>query len=638
MADPLLTAFRDRLRTEAGPALWAEIEQAALARRDVRAGHTDWGLFCEDAGLVNLAFREFQLALRDDPSDAVAAFRLAHHYRERGDTARAAGLLERLLATDPARPDWLALYVDVLRDDDAEPRARAALERAVQAGLPADRAAALRRPGTAADEEPPDEGSLAPCDADCVRFHTLFAGREDVHARQWAGPRGDGGYSPVHEPFTPAVARNHLLGTYTVGIYPIRLDGTCTFFALDLDVDKAAVEQARTRPAFARQVRADLRGEARRLLDLLRGLGFRPLFEDSGYKGRHLWAFLEQPESADVLHLFGRQLLAWQAPQLPRGLHLEFFPKQGDRKGKGLGNLIKLPLGIHRRTGRRAALLDDDGQPLAQPLAALRGIVRTPRAVLYAAVERLKGQLPHPQPPAPADGDGGSKEEKSSGPPPPAPAPSWAEADFQADPRFRHLLARCPVLAELKRTVDEHRRLSHEEQLVLIHTLGHVEGGPQAVNYLLGRCVDVGPEKFLKDRLKGNPVSCPSIRKKIGHVTRRVPCNCPFDYAPDRYPTPVLHLLTLPADTPPPPAVPAADAETLARRYAAATARLQEVRREHAELERSLADALRALPERTIACPGGRYRLVERDGLEELLWEQELRRTDTNDAERGDSP
>ena len=80
--------------------------------------------------------------------------------------------------------------------------------------------------------------------------------------------------------------------------------------------------------------------------------------------------------------------------------------------------------------------------------------------------------------------------------------------------------------------------------------LGHLEGGPLAVNYLFSKCVDVGPEKFLKDRLKGNPTSCPTIRKKIPHVTRRLPCNCPFDYAPDRYPTPVLHLLTLKETTP----------------------------------------------------------------------------------------
>ena len=117
------------------------------------------------------------------------------------------------------------------------------------------------------------------------------------------------------------------------------LDGTCTFFALDLDIDKAALEQAHGRPDLARSLRQTLRGEGLRLRGVLRELGFIPVLEDSGYKGRHLWVFLEQPESARVLHLFGRLLLSGEQPHLPPGLHLEFFPRQGSAGGKGLGNL-----------------------------------------------------------------------------------------------------------------------------------------------------------------------------------------------------------------------------------------------------------------------------------------------------------
>ena len=75
--------------------------------------------------------------------------------------------------------------------------------------------------------------------------------------------------------------------------------------------------------------------------------------------------------------------------------------------------------------------------------------------------------------------------------------PGETEADFEADPRMRRLLTECPVLAELKLQVDKHRRLSHDEQVVLIHTLGHMPGGPQAVNYLLQKCVDVAPDAGL---------------------------------------------------------------------------------------------------------------------------------------------
>lgn len=623
MPDDLLTVFRNRLQYDTEPALAGDLERTVLARREQRGGHADWGQLCEQAGLLNLAFREFQLALRDNPGDPAAAFRLAHHYRERGDVDRAAALLERLLQTDPAREDWLTLLMEVLGNDNAQPRARAALERAVRAGLPPERARILACTTANDEENPPGDEDLSPTDADCVRFQALFAGREDVHARQWAQGK-QGGYSPVHEPLTPAVVRNHLLGNATVGVYPIRLDGTCTFFAIDLDIDKAALEQARGRPDFARGLRDALRQAAARLLAALRSLGFTPLFEDSGHKGRHFWVFLAEPEAAEVLHRLGGFFLAWQAPQLPPGLHLEFFPKQAALKGQGLGNLIKLPLGIHRRTGRRAVLLDDAGRPLAHPLAALRGVVRVSRADLYAAGTRLKSLIPATA--APPKGSavslaGPGEVSPPKGPPPPPPAPAWTEADFEADVRVRHLLGHCPVLAALKRTVEEHRRLGHEEQLVLIHTLGHLEGGPLAVNYLFGKCVDVGPEKYLKDRLKGNPVSCPSIRRKIAHVTRRVACNCSFELAPNRYPTPVLHLLTLSTDVPPPAVSVPGEVVTLAARFAALARRREEIEREYQELQRAFLTALAALPERMVACPEGRYHLVQQDGMDELIWE-----------------
>src|ERR1051326_3315061 len=135
MPDALLDALRTRLQGP-DPTLAQDLEAAVLARKDERAGHTDWGLLCEEAGLFNLAFREFQLALRDQADDTVAAFRLAHHYRERGDATRALDLLERLLTREPAQEEWLALYIDLLREEGAEPRIRAALRKALCAGLP----------------------------------------------------------------------------------------------------------------------------------------------------------------------------------------------------------------------------------------------------------------------------------------------------------------------------------------------------------------------------------------------------------------------------------------------------------------------------------------------------------------------
>ena len=661
MSATQLDSLREQIASGAPPeALAGEIEAAVVARRGERGEHTAWGLLCEQAGLLSLAFTEFQLALRDDRDDDTAALHLAAHYRERGDAERALKLLERLLDRGPARQEWLEPYLELLADDGARPRIAVAIDRAQQHGLPADAAARLRarwlparktaggpRGACAPDAHesgyappdahesgyaPPDShesgyAPFAPSEADCIRMHTLFAGQEGVYARQWAKPGGETGYSPIHEPLTPAVLRQHFGGQFTVGVYPVRLDGTVTFFAVDLDIDKAALAHARGDPDFAQELRESLAGEGPRLLAALRELGFAPLFENSGYKGRHFWVFLAEPAAAEAAHLLGRMFLAWQSPRLPPGLHLEFFPKQASLKGKGLGNLIKLPLGIHRRTGKRSVFLNERSQPLADQLAALRSAERLPRAALRAAIERLKTLAPLAQAdrpsaePAPWEGESqaATTPVKPPRPAPPPPAPIWTEADFEADPRIRHLLAECPVLAELKRHVDEHRRLSHEEQLVLIHSLGHVAGGPQAVNYLFNKCIDVGPEKLMKDRLKGNPVSCPSIRKKIPQVTRRVACCCPFEFAADRYPTPVLHLLTLKETVPAAPA-PAADVSGIAERFSVLDRRRAEIDREWQAQRSALIAALAALPDRQVACGGGQYRLDEKDGVEELIW------------------
>ncbi|MBM4001264.1 MAG: hypothetical protein FJ297_17310 [Planctomycetes bacterium] len=637
---PQWRVLQETVRTGDADGARRAIESMVAARRDAVGEHTEWGLVCEQAGLLALAFTEFQLAVRDRPDDPIAGFHLAQHYRERGDTGRASGLLARLLESNPAEETWLRLYVEILCEDGAAPRAVEAIDRAAEQGLDPSTANVLRRStGASRDDDHEDAAEkwkreLVPTDADCVRFHTLFSGREGVYARQWVKPDGEGGYSPIQEPLTPQVVRNHLLGNYTVGVYVLRLDATATFFAVDLDIDKQALQRARGDHRYAQTLRDTLRAEGPRLLGALRELGFEPVFENSGYKGRHYWVFLEEPEPAESLHLLGRLFLAWQAAQLPPGFHLEFFPKQPTLKGKGLGNLIKLPLGIHRRTGYRSQFLDDRGEWIDDPLGALRGVSLMGRDRLHAAIQRLKGM------PEAAGGGagsvGGSTEAERPpwegeggratvpGPPPPARMPVWTEADFDADGRMRHLLAHCPVLAELKRIVDGHRRLTHEEQLVLIHSMGHVEGGPQAVNYLFAQCSDVGPEKYMKDRLKGNPVSCPSIRKKVPHITRRVACRCPFEFAKDRYPSPVLHLMTMSDGSPGAAAAPQAlDVATLARRYGVADRKRADVLREWEQLKEAMVAALRGLPDRCVKCDGGWYCLVEKEGIEELRWDRE---------------
>jgi hypothetical protein len=639
-------ALREALRA-GDPQALERLRVAVAARRQQRGGHTEWGQFCEEAGEGGLALSEYQLALRDDPDDLVALSRLSLLYEEHGDLDRAIECAERWARLAPADEEAARIVVDLLAAGGLFERGRELLETSVAAGLREevvqglrariDAAARLEGSGEAAEEELPPG---TPTDADAVRFAHLFAGRENVYARQWAGPGGEGGYSPVHEPFTAQVARNHLLGSITVGVYPVRLDNTVTFFAFDIDINKRVLARARGSVAEARRLKDLVSREARDLQAELLAFGVPALLEDSGYKGRHLWVFLAAPEDAGVVRTFGGLFLA-ACPVVSRELHVEFFPKQASVAG-GIGNLIKLPLGIHRRTGRRSRLLRPDGSAEPDPYGALRRQPRLERRALHAAIALLKSRATVR--PA-ADLKAAEEEDK---PTPegtlidvsafPAPPPSWTSADFETNAEIAQILAHCPVLAALKEKVERHRRLTHEEQVVLKHSLGHSGVGVLAVNYLLDACVDTPPTDRLQTPLSGNPISCPKIRKRIPHITGSVACNCLFDFAPGQYPTPRLHLLRpgpVRSVEAPAKAAPSWDPVDRTRALRVLRVRLLEIQTEISRLESELIEYMERAAVAEIDTVDGVLRLVQEEGaIPALAWEPRpaLRPGDSEEA------
>src|SRR5580692_9132450 len=91
-------------------------------------------------------------------------------------------------------------------------------------------------------------------------FRSLFRGREDVYAQRWESPDGRSGYSPRTErdwhaynaakpeerkrvdketrknlPLTDEAIHAHLTGKQTLGVYPLLLNETCWFLAVDFD-------------------------------------------------------------------------------------------------------------------------------------------------------------------------------------------------------------------------------------------------------------------------------------------------------------------------------------------------------------------------------------------------------------------
>ncbi len=169
-------------------------------------------------------------------------------------------------------------------------------------------------------------------------YHDLFVHRNDLYAQQ----NPDGSYYRVNEPVTSALIESHLKGELTAA-----------FYALKPDNPSPDVRERRPNPDNATckwvVVDADREDGLELLLDYHRALRRRqvPSHLESSRQGRgHLWIFTE-PMSAKVARATIKGLL----PDLPTE-SVELFPKQDRLSGKGVGNCLRGPLGMHRKTGQ----------------------------------------------------------------------------------------------------------------------------------------------------------------------------------------------------------------------------------------------------------------------------------------------
>jgi hypothetical protein len=158
-------------------------------------------------------------------------------------------------------------------------------------------------------------------------YRELFVHRPDIFARQTP----TGSYFLVRSGVTEDLIRKHLLGQLTAGWYSLGRDNTVRWVVLDAD-----------RPDGLESLQ-----EAWKQLDA-RGISAQL---ELSRRGGHLWIFFE-PMVAQV----ARRLILGSLPDLSG---VEVFPKQEVLgASRSVGNLVRGPLGVHQRTGKRYAFVD----------------------------------------------------------------------------------------------------------------------------------------------------------------------------------------------------------------------------------------------------------------------------------------
>ena len=144
-------------------------------------------------------------------------------------------------------------------------------------------------------------------------------------------------YNPIMEAPKETTIENHLMGDTVIGAYTLRQDNTVMWMCFD--VDSSDLSKAR-----------DL---ALKLSNMLRDI--HHAVEFSGNKGYHVWVFFSKPAPAENVRALAAELREAVGGTISGDPHVEIFPKQ-DRltTSNPLGNLVKIPLGVHPVSGKRS--------------------------------------------------------------------------------------------------------------------------------------------------------------------------------------------------------------------------------------------------------------------------------------------
>ena len=112
--------------------------------------------------------------------------------------------------------------------------------------------------------------------------------------------------------------------------------------------------------------------------------------EDTGGRGAHVWMFFDPKIPACVGRYLANEIVE------KTGVKCEIFPKQDKISLKGFGNQVRLPLGIHRKYGRRSILLEPPSLEEIQPVNIPTDVVEEIKELIRRKeeMEKVKKVVP----------------------------------------------------------------------------------------------------------------------------------------------------------------------------------------------------------------------------------------------------
>ncbi len=229
-------------------------------------------------------------------------------------------------------------------------------------------------------------------------FMSLFKGRKDVYAKKWQNKKGISGYSPHclnewtlgicnkprvkcsnckqqrYSPLDESAVEKHLRGEIIIGIYPMELDETCHFLAIDFDKEGWNKDILVIRDTCA-------------LFEI-------PIAIERSQSGNgcHAWLFFGDKVPAALARKFGTALLTYSMNKrhnISFASYDRLFPNQDTMPKGGFGNLIALPLQKTPRVNGNSVFIDIDFVPYPDQWRFLSNIEKLNEKLLEKLIKKL---------------------------------------------------------------------------------------------------------------------------------------------------------------------------------------------------------------------------------------------------------
>lgn len=361
-------------------------------------------------------------------------------------------------------------------------------------------------------------------------YMSLFVGREDLYGQEAIGYNNKRTMEQILEPMTEEVIVSHIKGEITAGTYVQRSNHTAHFLVLDIDISKKILLLHQENKPVLEQYMEMAAKHTGYLLKILGQLGLKGYAEYSGRRGYHIWVFFSEWMPVRYLHMLEDVIEEQYRIQEREEIQLEFFPDKSRMRSGSAGQCIKLPLGIHSRTGKRSVLLEEDFSVVQDP-----GVFLKDAAVF--SLKAIRKILSVHQP-----------EEKTIG----SPIGVRPEVDtdisgFGALPdTVRVVLQNCSLVRYLCQKARTTGYLGHFERLSILYVFGHLgDDGKEFVHQVMQFTLNYQyntTERFIR-KIPEKPISCIKLRDQYKTITAEYGCSCTFKRTKNCYPSPVLHAI-----------------------------------------------------------------------------------------------